>query len=53
VHFILGIHYLQAAETGAVPRAKCQQRVQDMLRKFRSSWPNSLKLATLDALANP
>ena len=53
VHFILAIHYLQAAESGAVPKAKCQQRVQDLVRKFRSSWPNSLKLATLDALANP
>ena len=53
VHFILAIHYLQAAESGAVPKAKCQQRVQELVRKFRSSWPSSLKLATLDALANP
>ncbi len=53
VHFILAIHYLQAAESGAVPKAKCQQRVQELIRKFRSQWPNSLKLATLDALANP
>jgi hypothetical protein len=53
VHFILAIHYLQAAESGAVPKAKCQQRVQELVRRFRSSWPNSLKLATLDALANP
>ena len=52
VHFILAIHYLQAAESGALPRAKCQQRVQELIRKFRSSWPNSLKLATLDALSN-
>ncbi len=53
VHFILAIHYLQAADSGAVPKAKSQQRVQELVRKFRSSWPNSLKLATLDALANP
>lgn len=53
VHFILAIHYLQAADSGAVAKAKCQQRVQELIRKFRSSWPNSLKLATLDALANP
>ena len=53
VHFILAIHYLQAAESGAVPKAKCQQRVSELIRKFRSQWPNSLKLATLDALANP
>lgn len=53
VHFILAIHYLQAAESGAAPKAKCQQRVQELMRKFRSSWPGSLKLATLDALANP
>lgn len=53
VHFILAIHYLQAADSGAVPKAKCQQRVQELVRKFRGNWPNSLKLATLDALANP
>ena len=53
VHFILAIHYLQAAESGAVPKAKCQQRVQELMRRFRSSWPSSLKLATLDALTNP
>jgi len=53
VHFILAIHYLQAADSGAMPKARCQQRVQELVRKFRSSWPNSLKLATLDALATP
>ncbi len=53
VHFILAIHYLQAAESGAVPKAKCKQRVQALVRKFRSSWPTSLKLATLEALSSP
>lgn len=53
VHFILVIHYLQALESGAVPKAKAQQRINEHLRKFRSSWPNSLKLATLEALSSP
>lgn len=53
VHFILVIHYLQALESGAVPKAKAQQRINELLRKFRSSWPNSLKLATLEALSSP
>lgn len=53
VHFILAIHYLQAQETGAVPKAKCQQRVKEIVRKFQSSWPGSLKLATLEALSSP
>ncbi len=53
VHFILGIHYLQALETGAVPKAKCQARVAEIQKKFRSQWPASLKLATLEALSAP
>lgn len=53
VHFILGIHYLQALDSGAVPKAKCQARVAEILKKFRSQWPSSLKLATLEALSSP
>lgn len=53
VHFILAMHYLQAAETGALPRAKCQTRVAELVKKFRQQWPSSLKLATLEALAAP
>ena len=53
VHFILGIHYLQALESGALPKAKCQSRVADIMKKFRSQWPASLKLSTLEALASP
>ncbi len=53
VHFILGIHYLQALETGAVPKAKCQARVAEIQKKFRSQWPASLKLSTLEALSAP
>ena len=53
VHFILGIHYLQALDSGALPKAKCQTRVADLLKKFRSQWPSSLKLATFEALASP
>ena len=53
VHFILGIHYLQALESGALPKAKCQSRVAEIQKKFRSQWPASLKLATLEALSSP
>lgn len=53
VHFILGIHYLQALDSGALPKAKCQARVAEILKKFRSQWPSSLKLATLEALSSP
>lgn len=53
VHFILGIHYLQALESGALPKAKCQSRVAEIQKKFRSQWPASLKLATLEALSVP
>ncbi len=53
VHFILGIHYLQALDSGAVPKPKCQTRVSELLKKFRSQWPSSLKLATLEALSSP
>ena len=53
VHFILGIHYLQALDAGSLPKAKCQARVAEVLKKFRSQWPTSLKLATLEALSSP
>ena len=51
VHFILAIHYLQASGSGALPKPKCQSRVAELLKKFRSKWPDSLKLATLEALS--
>ena len=53
VHFILGVHYLQALEFGTLPKAKCQSRVAEIQKKFRSQWPTSLKLATLEALSAP
>jgi hypothetical protein len=53
VHFILGIHYLQALESGALPQSKCQSRMAEIQKKFRSQWPTSLKLATLEALSAP
>ena len=53
VHFILGIHYLQALDSGALAKTKCQTRVAELLKKFRSQWPSSLKLATLEALSSP
>lgn len=52
VHFILGIHYLQALDSAALPKAKCQARVAEILKKFRSQWPSSLRLATLEALSS-
>jgi len=53
VHFILGIHYLQALDSSALPKTKCQARVAELLKNFRSQWPSSLKLATLEALSSP
>lgn len=52
VHFILAIHYLQAADSGAHPKEKTQARFGELLKKFRSAWPASLKLATLEALSS-
>ncbi len=53
VHFILAMHYLQAQGSGAVPKAKAQARVTALQKVFRTRWPGSLKLATIDALATP
>ncbi len=51
VHFILAMHYLQAQVSGALPRDRTQARVAALQKVFRSRWPGSLKLATLDALS--
>lgn len=51
VHFILAIHYLQALDSGALPKEKVQARFGELFKKFRSTWPTSLKLSTLEALA--
>lgn len=51
VHFILAMHYLQAQASGALPKARTQARVAALQKVFRTRWPTSLKLATLDALA--
>ncbi len=53
VHFILAMHYLQAQASGALPKAKAQARVAALQKVFRTRWPTSLKLATIDALAAP
>ncbi len=53
VHFILAMHYLQALGNGALPRARAEARVAELKKVFRSRWPDSLKLATLDALSAP
>ncbi len=51
IGFILAMHYLQALRNGepAVPRAR--ERVAQLLREHRAAYPQSLKLATLEALA--
>ena len=51
VHFILAIQYLKAAESGALPKAKCQSRYAELQKKFKNQWPDSLKLLTLEALS--
>lgn len=51
VHFILAIHYLQARRSGALPAADCEREFAGLLQAFRQRWPDSLKLATLEALA--
>ena len=51
VHFILAMHYLQAQASGALPKARTQARVAALQKVFRTRWPSSLKLATIDALA--
>jgi hypothetical protein len=51
IGFILAMHYLQALRSRepAVPRAR--ERVAQLLREHRAAYPQSLKLATLEALA--
>ena len=53
VTFILAVHYLKAAESGALPKAKCQNRFAELLQKFKNTWADSLKLSTLEALSSP
>lgn len=52
VHFILAIHYLQARRSSALPAAECSRHYAGLLSTFRQRWPTSLKLATLEALAD-
>jgi hypothetical protein len=53
VHFILAMHYLQALASNALPKAKAQSRIAALQKTFRARWPESLRLATIDALAAP
>lgn len=53
VHFILAMHYLQALGNGALPKVRAETRAAELKKVFRSRWPDSLKLATLDALSAP
>lgn len=51
--FILAMHYLQADRAGQLPRDTARRRVAELLRELRQRHPQSLKLATLEALASP
>ena len=53
VHFILAMHYLQGLGSNSLPKAKAQARFAALQKTFRARWPDSLKLATIDALASP
>ena len=53
VTFILAIQYLKAADSGAMPKKKSRARFEELVKKFKSQWPDSLKLLTLEALASP
>jgi hypothetical protein len=52
VSFILAMHYLQARAAAALPAARVRERFTELLRDFRRSYPQSLKLATLEALGS-
>jgi hypothetical protein len=52
VSFILAMHYLQARASSALPAAQTRGRFAELLREFRRGYPQSLKLATLEALAS-
>ena len=51
IGFVLAMHYLQARHSRALPRDKTSQRLAELLREFRLRHPQSLKLATLETLA--
>jgi hypothetical protein len=51
ISFILALHYLQAELSQALPRARSRERFTALLHEFRERFPNSLKLATLEALS--
>ncbi len=51
VNFILALHYLQAHASAALPAPQARARFAELLREFRRKHPQSLKLATLEALA--
>jgi hypothetical protein len=49
--FLLALRYLQAERAGLLPRAEARHRFAALLDDFRRSHPQSLKLATLQALS--
>ena len=51
VRFILGIHYLQAINQQVVPKDDGQKKFKRMVQELHKDFPQSLKLLTLEALA--
>ncbi len=51
IGFVLAMHYLQARRSRALPTDKATERFTELLREFRQRHPQSLKLATLETLA--
>jgi thiamine kinase-like enzyme len=51
VRFILGIHYLQAINQQVMPKDDGQKKFKKMVQELQKDFPQSLKLLTLEALA--
>jgi len=51
VCFILGIHYLQAINQQVMPKDDGQKKFKKMVQELQKDFPQSLKLLTLEALA--
>ena len=51
VRFILGIHYLQAINQQVLPKDDGQKKFKKMVQELQKDFPQSLKLLTLEALA--
>ena len=51
VRFVLGIHYLQAINQQVVAKDDGQKKFKKMVQELQKDFPQSLKLLTLEALA--